>query len=140
MIKRDKTMKDDELLKLLSDLESDCVERKASLSDPDKIRKTICAFANDHPQNRQPGVIFIGVKDDGSCAGITVTDDLLLKLSQMRDDGTITPFPVMNVKKKILNGCEVAIVIIEPSSAPPVRYKGRVYIGRSQAATCFRGR
>ncbi len=121
-------MTDKELLLLLSDLESDCVERKASLSDPDRIRETICAFANDLPQNRKPGVIFIGANDDGTCSNIAVTDKLLLTLSDMRDDGLIQPFPSMNVQKKVLNGCEMAVVIVHPSLAPPIRFRGRTYI------------
>jgi ATP-dependent DNA helicase RecG len=46
----------------------------------------------------------------------------------MRSDGNILPFPTMTVQKKILNGCELAVVIVEPSDAPPVRYKGRVWV------------
>src|SRR5438045_5976045 len=40
-------MNDQELLQLLHDIESDRVERKESLSDPDRAREAICAFAND---------------------------------------------------------------------------------------------
>lgn len=60
-------MDDTELEQLLYDLESDRVERKASISDRDKICQAICAFANDLPDHRQPGVLFIGVNDDSSC-------------------------------------------------------------------------
>jgi O-acetyl-ADP-ribose deacetylase (regulator of RNase III) len=74
-------MEPQELRIMLRDLESDLIERKASLSDPDRIRQAICAFANDLPDHRRPGVIFIGANDDGTCAGLSVTDDLLLKLS-----------------------------------------------------------
>jgi len=42
-------MNESELLALLSDLESDRVERKASLANPNRIREAICAFANDSP-------------------------------------------------------------------------------------------
>ena len=59
-------MKDSELLSMLLDLESDSVERKESPSNPQRIREAICAFANDLPGNQKPGVIFIGVKDDGT--------------------------------------------------------------------------
>jgi ATP-dependent DNA helicase RecG len=121
-------MTEKELLSLLSDLESDRVERKASLSHPDRIREAICAFANDLPRHREPGVVFIGVNDDGSCSNITITDDLLLKLSNMRDDGGIQPFPSMEVRKKTLDGCDIAVVIVHPSLAPPVRFKGRTWI------------
>lgn len=54
-------MDDAELEKLLKDLESDRVERKASPSDRDKIRQAICAFANDLPNHQKPGVLFMGL-------------------------------------------------------------------------------
>lgn len=65
---------DSELEQLLSDLESDRVERKESAADTGKIRQAICAFANDMPGHGNPGVIFIGVKDDSTCAQLTITD------------------------------------------------------------------
>ena len=45
-------MTDPELLALLTDLESDRVERKSSLAEKDKICEAICAFANDLPNDR----------------------------------------------------------------------------------------
>lgn len=121
-------MDDFELETLLNDLESDRVERKASTSDRGKIRETICAFANDLPNYQVSGVIFIGVKDDGTCANLPITDDLLKTLSDMRSDGNILPFPTIFVQKRILSGCELAVIIVEPSYSPPVRYNGRVCI------------
>ena len=121
-------MSDEELERLLADVESDRSERKQSLSDPDKVRQAICAFANDLPNHDAPGVLFIGAKDDGSCAGLAITDELLLALADMRQDGNIMPFPSLTVQKMTLNQCELAVVIVEPSEAPPVRYKGRVCI------------
>lgn len=121
-------MDNSELEQLLNDLESDRVERKASTTNSDKILQAICAFANDFPNHRQPGIVFIGTNDDGSCAHLTVTDDLLLKIANWRSDGNILPFPIMTVQKRTLKGCELVVVIVEPSDAPPVRYKGRTYI------------
>ena len=121
-------MTDVELLDLLMDLESDRVERKASLSDADKIRQAICAFANDMPGHQSPGVIFIGVNDDGSCANLSITDQLLLTLSDMRSNGNILPMPSLTVQKKVLNGCEIVVVQVQPADFPPVRYRGRIWI------------
>ena len=121
-------LSDNELLDLLTDIESDRVERKASLSDRDRVRQAICAFANDLPDHRKPGVVFLGVHDDGTCANLRITDELLRTLSDMRSDGNILPFPMMTVQKKILDGCEVAVVEVQPSYNPPVRYNGRVWI------------
>jgi len=121
-------MTDAELEALLSDLESDRVERKESIGDPNRIRQAICAFANDMPNHARPGIVFIGVKDNGDYAGLTITDQLLLTLANMRSDGNILPIPSMAVQKKVLAGCELAVVIVEPSGFPPVRYNGRIWI------------
>ena len=52
-------MTDEQLEALLTDLESDVVERKESLGGDAKetIRQAICAFAYDLPDHRKPGVI-----------------------------------------------------------------------------------
>lgn len=121
-------MDNKELEGLLNDLESDLVERKASISDRKYIRQAICAYANDLPDHRKPGVIFIGVNDNGTCSGLEITDDLLLKLAYMRDDGTIQPFPSIIAEKRELRGCSMAIVVVQPSLAPPVRFRGRTWI------------
>ena len=63
-------MTDADLERLLADVESDRPERKQSLADGDRIRDAICAFANDLPNHAAPGVLYIGAKDDGSCAGL----------------------------------------------------------------------
>lgn len=119
---------DNELEKLLKNLESDRTERKESAAGLKAIRQTICEFANDLPNHKQPGVIFIGVKDDGACAHLAVTDDELLKLAQLRDDGNLQPFPTMTVQQKSLMGCELIVVEVLPSRMPPVRLNGRVWI------------
>jgi len=119
---------DDELQRMRFDLESDLVERKASASDRSKIRRNICAFANDLPGHRRAAVIMIGVQDDGSCASLDITDKLLKDLAQMRDDGNILPIPSMTVEKRVLDGCPVAVVIVEPSANPPVRYRGCTWV------------
>jgi ATP-dependent DNA helicase RecG len=121
-------MENAELTSLLADLESDRVERKAALSDRDKIRQAICAFANDLPNHDKPGVLFVGVDNNGRCTGLPITDELLLTLSSMRSDGNTVPFPSMTVQKRALDGCEMAVVVVDPSDAPPVRFQGRVWV------------
>lgn len=121
-------MDDQELEKLLDDLEADRVERKASITDRDRICEAICAFANDLPNYQQPGVLFVGVNDNGSCANLPINDRLLLTLAELRSNGNILPFPTMVVQKRNLKGCEVAVIIVEPSDAPPVCFRGRTYI------------
>ena len=121
-------MDEQELESMLRDLESDLVERKASLSDPDRIRQAICAYANDLPNHHKPGFIFIGANDDGSCSNLEISDKLLLNLSFMKDDGKIQPFPSMSIDKKSINGCMMVLVQVEPSNSPPVRLNGVTWI------------
>ena len=119
---------DAELEAMMADIESDLVERKESAQDGRKIRRNICAFANDLPRNGRPGVLFIGVRDDGSCASLPVDDELLNRLAAIHGEGQILPLPSMTVQRRVLKGCEVAVVAVEPSREPPVRFQGRVWV------------
>lgn len=121
-------LNDQELEALLREIESDRVERKAAFTDKDRICEAICAFANDLADHRAPGVVFIGVNDDGSSAGLAVDDELLKKIAALRADGNILPLPDITVQKRVLAGVEVACIEVEPSPAPPVRFRGRTYI------------
>ncbi len=119
---------EDQLQRLLLDLESDRTERTVSVDKIDKFCEAICAFANDLPNHRQPGYLLIGVKNNGMLAGLTVTDELLTNLGGIRSDGNVLPQPLMSVARFSLDGGDVAVVEVYPSDLPPVRYRGRVYI------------
>lgn len=84
---------DQELEALLKDLESDRVERKSSFSDHDRVKEAICAFANDLPNHGLPGVIFIGAENDGAPSNLPITDDLMLRITGIRNEGLILPIP-----------------------------------------------
>lgn len=120
-------LSDDELRRCLRDLEADNVERTAG-RDKDKFGEAICAFGNDMPDRRQTGVLFVGATDNGDCAHVDVDERLLQTLASFRSDGNITPFPVMHVYKRDLDGCTMAIVEVQPSDNPPLKYRGRVCI------------
>ena len=121
---------DAELAAMVVDLESDLVERKRSLSNSaaEKISRSICAFANDLPGHGRPGVIFVGVEDDGRCADLEIDDMLLQRLAALRDDGRLLPLPSMDVQRHTLGGCTVAVVFVQPAPHPPVRHDGRVWV------------
>lgn len=124
------TYTDQELEALLEDIESDLAERKESWKGdaPEKARQAVCAFANDLPDHRKPGVLFVGAKDDGTPSGLKITDELLRTLSDIRTDGNTLPPPSIFVEKRTLKGAEIAVVTVQPSDAPPVRYKGRIWV------------
>ena len=121
---------DAELLRVIAGGETDRVEFKESLSGSaaERIREAICAFANDLPAHGAPGLVFVGVSDDGSLAGISVTDRLLQQLADMKTDGNILPPPTLAVEKRTLRGKEVALAVVQPSNSPPVRCKGSICI------------
>jgi len=125
-------LSDDELIALIDDFESDLAERKETWkgSAPEKGRQAVCAFANDLPNHGKPGVLFVGIKDDGTPTGgdFQVTDDLLLTLANIKTDGKITPPPTLTVAKRTLRGADVAVVTVWPADAPPVRLEGRIWI------------
>jgi len=123
---------DAELLVLLRDLESDRVERKQTWKGdaPEKGRQAVCAFANDLHNHRLPGVLFVGIKDDGTPMGpeFALTDELLLTLADIKTDGKIVPPPTLTVAKRTLLGRDVAVLTVWPADAPPVRLEGRIWI------------
>lgn len=118
----------DKLAALMADLESDRIERTQSVNDTDKFSQAVCAFANDLPNHKQAGYLVIGVDKKGVPVGITVTEQLLESLGALRSNGNIQPLPVIHVAKMSLEGSEVAVVEVQPSDLPPLRYKGQVWI------------
>ena len=121
---------DAELLKIIENDEADRVEFKESLSGsaPKEIREAICAFANDLPNHSKSGFVFVGVRKDKTVVGLSVTDQLLRQLADMKTDGNIVPPPSLTVEKRLLQGKEVAVVKVEPSNSPPVRCRGAIHI------------
>ena len=127
---------DQELEAMAANIESELVERKESLREApakkdgpvEKIRQAICAFANDLPGHGRAGVVFVGVRDDGTPSGVEITDRLLQRLADIKTDGNTLPPPVMSVTKRTLGGSDVAVVVVEPSDAPPVRARGQIWI------------
>jgi ATP-dependent DNA helicase RecG len=97
---------DEELEALLLTTESDLAERKESWRGdaPEKGRQAICAFANDLPDHRRAGVLFVGARDDGTPSGLSITDALLCTLADIRSDGNILPPPSLTVEKRTLRG------------------------------------
>ena len=124
------SLSDAELEALVGDVESDRCERKESLRGdaPTTIREAICAFANDLPDHRRVGVVFVGARDDGTPSGIPVTDELLRQLADMKSDGQIVPPPSMTVEKRRVRGADMAVATVRPSDSPPVRFRGRIRV------------
>jgi len=121
---------DAELEAMLDDLGSDRVERKQSWSEDaaDKGCRAICAFANDLPNHGKPGVLIVGALDNGKPSGLPITDRLLTTLADTRSNGNIVPPPTLTVEKRQLKGADMGVVTVWPADAPPVRYRGRIWV------------
>lgn len=122
---------DAQLQQLLTDLESDRVERKESFRGkaPETVREAVCAFANDLAGHAAPGAVLIGVADDGTpVAGFTISDELLRQLADIKTDGNIVPPPSLLVEKRLIQDSEVAVISVWPCDTPPARYKGRIHV------------
>ena len=83
------------------------------------------------PGSGLAGYLLVGVHDKtGKPSGLSVTDVLLRNLDGYQSDGTILPPPALATYKIALSSGEgeVAVVEVQPSPFPPVRYKGRTCI------------
>jgi len=119
----------DQILDLLRDTEADNVERTISTKDTNKFCEAICAFSNDVSGHGQSGYLIVGADDrTGNIIGTDITDQLLQNLASHRDSGQIVPLPSLTVRKVTFPEGNIAIVEVQPSDMPPVRYRGRVWV------------
>jgi ATP-dependent DNA helicase RecG len=108
--------------------EKDRVERKRSPNLKSEILTAACAFANDLPDHRRPGLIFIGVEDDGRCANLTISEKTVREVANWRNEGKVQPIPTIRVESRTINNCPIIVVQVLPSDIPPVRYDGRIVV------------
>ncbi|HMO32919.1 MAG TPA: ATP-binding protein [Lacibacter sp.] len=118
----------EELEQLLPNLEQDRIEKTISVNDANKFGEAICAFANDLANHNQPGYLIVGAHDNGTKAGMTITEQNLQTLLSFRTDGRIVPPPSMVVAKFEYPDGELAVVEVQPHFLPPVRFNGRVFV------------
>ncbi len=122
-------LEDADLEAMIRDGKSDRLEFASVAMDLDAVRESLCAFANDLPNNRSPGLLLVRINDDGfGNAESVIDDEFLLKLDSLRNDGKIMPFLSMDVAKRRLRGGEVAVIQVEPSGKPPVKMDGRCWV------------
>lgn len=116
-------LSDEDLLSRLTNFEDHFVERKSS-GDSKDWRKTVVAFANSLPIG-YPGVLFIGVKNDGTIEGNANLDSLQKKFSEIIEDVYPTPYYLPRVLSK--DGKQFLAVIVPGSEARP-HFAGRAYV------------
>ncbi len=121
---------DEELRALAAGPEGELVEWKAGFNDigSKPLRKTVCAFANDLRGDGKPGVIFIGIRDDGSLSGVEIGDSLMKNLTAILDDQKFSAPLDLRPAPLAYKGGNVAALQVMPFSSPPVRYDKEVYV------------
>lgn len=122
-------MIDKEFVKeLIEDMESDWIERTISIRE-DKLGPIVCAYSNDFPNHKHSGYILLGVNDNGTIGGLEWNDDQLQTIGNIKSNGKVLPQPSLVVSPvfRFPEG-EVVVVVVRPSTYPPVRFDGRCWI------------
>ncbi len=118
----------DEVVELMNNMESDRIERTISFRE-DKLGPAVCYLSNDLADYKKPGYILLGVNDDGTGAKMTISDDDLQKVGNVKANGNVQPLPSITASEVFnIDGSDVVVVEVHPSLYPPVRYRGRCYI------------
>lgn len=118
----------EKILQLMSNLESENIERTRAFDKIDKMGQAICAFANDLGDRKQPGYLLLGVEDDGSFSGRRISDEQFTALGGFKTEGLLLPPPSISVYCESFAEGDVAVIEVFPSSYPPIRFKGQVWV------------
>ncbi len=121
-------LSEQDLLALQQGGESEHVELKPSTAQGHPIRRALCAFANDLAGGGRPGVVLVGLENDGTCGGLGNLDEAQQKLANWALGGSILPLPDVEIYHRELEGCPVIVVEVRPHGEPPVRYQGQVWV------------
>ncbi len=98
------------------------LEFKREARDRNAIREAICALANDLP-GVGGGHLIIGVDKSGKpVREIDTSDQALLGLTSIRDEGRILDRPSMVVSQAVYQGQPVIQIEVSASRTPPVRF------------------
>lgn len=120
-------LSDQDILSRLTNTEDSTVERKTA-NDYRDCRKTAVAFSNSLPVD-DPGIIFVGVGDDGTPQDSLNLDSLQRKVSEELSKVYPPIYPQMKVMSK--DGKEFLAVIVRGSENSP-HFAGPSYIRDGQ--------
>lgn len=111
-----------EISEFLENNEKENVEFKASLSEKNKILKTISAFSN-----KRGGTILVGINDNRDVVGVDIGRNTLENLANnIRRERDPPVYPYIDYSD--INGKTVLIIEVSESVAKPVFYRNRTYI------------
>ncbi|WP_336000197.1 helix-turn-helix domain-containing protein [Halorientalis halophila] len=130
----------DEIRDLIDEYESQTVESKAELSDPQKIRKAVVALAN-----AEGGYLLVGVEDSGTVAGIETTSSgkdpqrVEERLLNIIEDGVDPNSPLRFTQIAEIDSNQVLIAEIEKADEIPYSENGRFYQRRGSESRKLNG-
>lgn len=118
---------DEHLLARLGNKEDALVERKPEGVNGREIRQTAVAFANT-VTSPEAGVLFIGVRDDGSVQGVENPEK---KLKSVRDECERGCYPPIRYDGRVIekDGKSIVAISIEESANKP-HFAGPAYVRR----------
>lgn len=111
------------VLNLVNQGESSTLEFKKSLSDLEKIGKTISSFANT-----EGGTVLIGISDDRQLLGVDLTDSVLKKIASFHNQ--FEPWANLEIKYISIPSTKKSIILIHCKKMPlckPLFYKSRAF-------------
>lgn len=120
-------MGDVDLATVLGRQERPNLEFKSDLKARNQIRRAIGALSNDLGRHGT-GHLLIGVGKSGQPVAVDTSDEALLSVANIRNEGTILPLPIMSVDVGTFAGASCIVVRVEPSPQPPVQVEGIVYV------------
>lgn len=100
------------ILKLIEEGEHQQLDFKFAVNDSQKIARSLSAFANT-----DGGRLLIGVKDNGSIAGVRSNEEFYML--QAASEFYTKPEIPLNIKKHLIDKKEILEVIIEKSISRP---------------------
>ena len=121
-------LSEEKLRNLITDLESENVERTRAFDKMDKMGQAICAFANDLADRGEPGYLILGVENDGKISGKRINDEQLTSLGGWKTEGNLLPPPAMALEHFHFPEGDVVVLTVFPSAYPPIRYQGQVWV------------
>lgn len=116
-------LNDEDIFLRLTNTEDSTVERKTA-ADYRDCRKTAVAFSNSLPVG-DPGIIFVGVHDDGAPEEKNNLDSLQRKVSE--EINRIYPPIYVQMKVMSKNGAEFLAVVVRGSEGRP-HFAGPAYV------------
>ncbi len=117
----------EELLQRLGSNEDHFVERKPDSVSDDEIRKTVVAFANSVPCERE-ALLFIGVYDDGTIEGCVNTDKKQKKIRKLCEQDCYPPIRFVSEVLPVDDRSVVAVIIKSSDNRP--HFSGPAFVRR----------